>query len=177
MAILNLMTFFPRASTAVSSSRIPFSASPKGELAIRRDRKKQANINAKERSEKNPVYYVQYAHARISSILRKASSLKLSFRNFLKLSFRLEPKERALIFELLKFPDLVSEISQNYAVHHLPQYAMGLADRFHSFYDECRVIDESNLELTAARLELVKAVKIVLAEVLRLMGISAPDKM
>ena len=63
------------------------------------------------------------------------------------------------------------------AVHHLSQYAIDLADKFHSFYNECRVIDEANLELTAARLELVKAVQIVLAEVLRLMGISAPEKM
>ncbi|MFH0930166.1 MAG: DALR anticodon-binding domain-containing protein, partial [Candidatus Moraniibacteriota bacterium] len=52
-----------------------------------------------------------------------------------------------------------------------------LADKFHSFYNDCKVIDESNLEQTAARLELVKAVKIVLAETLRLMGISAPNKM
>jgi arginyl-tRNA synthetase len=130
---------------------------------------------AKERSEKNPVYYVQYAHARISSILRKAEELKLSFST-LKLSFSSE-KERTLIFELLKFPDLIEEISQNYAVHYLPQYAIGLADKFHSFYDECRVIDENNLELTAARLEIVKAVRIVLAETLRLMEISAPEKM
>jgi len=130
---------------------------------------------AKEKSEKNPVYYVQYAHARISSILRKAESLNLTFnvRSVLTLNVR----ERALVFELLKFPDLVEEISQNYAIHYLPQYAMRLADKFHSFYDECRVIDEENLELTAQRLEIVKAVKIVLAEVLRLMGISAPEKM
>lgn len=133
---------------------------------------------AKERSEKNPVYYVQYAHARIASILRKAKDL------FPRPNLGEAPrfglgnvKERALIFELLKFPDLVEEISQNYAVHYLPQYAMGLADKFHSFYDECRVIDENNLELTAVRLELMKAVQIVLAETLRLMGISAPEKM
>ena len=134
---------------------------------------------AKEKSEKNPVYYVQYAHARISSILRKAEELrlKLNFSQRLKLSFRQYTSERALVFELVKFPDLVEEISQNYAVHHLPQYAIGLADKFHNFYEDCRVIDENNLELTAQRLELIKAVKIVLAETLRLMGISAPDKM
>ena len=86
-------------------------------------------------------------------------------------------KERALIFELLKFPDLVEDISKNYAVHYLPQYAIGLADKFHSFYNDCKVIDENNLEQMVARLELVKAVQIVLAETLRLMGITAPDKM
>jgi arginyl-tRNA synthetase len=137
---------------------------------------------AKERSEKNPVYYVQYAHARISSILRKAgesirgeTSVKSDLRSHLELP--MHPKERVLVFELLKFPDLVGEISKSYAVHHLPQYAIGLADKLHSFYDSCRVIDESNPELTAARLELVKAAQIVLAETLRLMGVSAPDKM
>jgi arginyl-tRNA synthetase len=128
---------------------------------------------AKERSEKNPVYYVQYAHARIASILRKAEDLILELNS----RKEIHAKERALIFELLKFPDLVEEISQNYAVHYLSQYAMGLADKFHSFYSECRVIDEKNLELTAARLELVKAVRIVLAETLKLMGISAPQRM
>ena len=130
---------------------------------------------AKERSEKNPVYYVQYAHARISSILRKVGKIKQD--EITKTELLTHPKERALIFELLKFPDLVSEISESYEVHHLPRYAMDIADKFHSFYDECRVIDENNLELTAARLELVKAVKIVLAEVLRLMGVSAPQRM
>jgi arginyl-tRNA synthetase len=133
---------------------------------------------AKERSEKNPVYYVQYAHARIASILRKASLLRSNLSEPpLRFDLSLHAKERILIFELLKFPDLACEISKNYAVHYLPQYAIGLADKFHSFYADCKVIDEENLKLTAARLELVKAVQIVLAEVLRLMGISAPDKM
>ena len=75
------------------------------------------------------------------------------------------------------FVKLIEEISKNFEVHHLPKYAIDLADRFHSFYAECRVIDETKPELTAARLELARAVQIVLAEVLRLMGISAPNKM
>jgi len=134
---------------------------------------------AKERSEKNPVYYVQYAHARICSILRKAEGILPIFniRNVPTFNVRIHAKEYALMFELLKFPDLVEEIAGSYEVHHLSRYAMDVADKFHSFYDECRVIDEDNLELTAARLELIKAVKIVLAEVLRLMGVSAPEKM
>jgi arginyl-tRNA synthetase len=134
---------------------------------------------AKEKSEKNPVYYVQYAHARIASILEKAESIGMEIQSPKgRLDLHaIHAKERALIFELLKFPDLVEDISKNYAVHYLPQYAIGLADKFHSFYNDCKVIDEENLEQTAARLELVKAVQIVLAETLRLMGISAPDKM
>ena len=140
---------------------------------------------AKEKSEKNPVYYVQYAHARIASILsrfarsgiagRKAEGVNVISKPGGDLTLHL--KERSLIFEILKFPDLVEEISKNYAVHYLPQYAIGLADKFHSFYADCKVIDKTNPELTAARLEMAKAVRIVLAEVLRLMGISAPDKM
>jgi arginyl-tRNA synthetase len=124
--------------------------------------------------------YVQYAHARIASILQKASLLRLSLSGGslrLSLSNVSNKRERALIFELLKFPDLIEEISRNFEVHHLSKYATDLADKFHSFYNDCKVIDETNPELTAARLELVKAVQIVLAEVLRLMGISAPDKM
>jgi arginyl-tRNA synthetase len=131
---------------------------------------------AKERSEKNPVYYVQYAHARISSIFEKAKEVKIN-KVAGSVGLLRHPKERALILELLRFPDLIEEITQNYAVHYLPQYAMSIADKFHSFYSECRVIDESNLELTVQRLELAKAAQIVLAEVLRLMGISAPQRM
>lgn len=130
---------------------------------------------AKEKNEKNPVYYAQYAHARIASILRNAKNIRQ--KSLPKVAGNINAKEKSLIFELLKFPDLISEISQNYAVHHLPQYAIALADRFHNFYEECRVIDEKNLEMTAWRLEIVKAVKIVLAETLSLMGISSPDKM
>jgi arginyl-tRNA synthetase len=138
---------------------------------------------ARERSEKNPVYYVQYAHARISSILQKSqikrgsTSLDLNDQKRSNLDLLTHEKELSLIKELNKFPELIEEIAENYEVHKLPHYAIGLADKFHSFYDQCRVIDEANPELSSARLELVKAVRIVLAETLRLMGINAPDKM
>ncbi|KKP97799.1 MAG: Arginine-tRNA ligase [Candidatus Moranbacteria bacterium GW2011_GWD2_36_12] len=71
----------------------------------------------------------------------------------------------------------MEEISESYEVHKLPQYAMKLADKFHSFYDACKVIDENNEELTIARLSLINAVRIVLAEVLELIGVGAPSKM
>ncbi|HUD09017.1 MAG TPA: arginine--tRNA ligase [Candidatus Saccharimonadales bacterium] len=138
------------------------------------------DINESVKIEGTTGPYVQYAHARIASILQKASLLRLSLSGGslrLSLSNVSNKRERALIFELLKFPDLIEEISRNFEVHHLSKYATDLADKFHSFYNDCKVIDETNPELTAARLELVKAVQIVLAEVLRLMGISAPDKM
>jgi arginyl-tRNA synthetase len=128
---------------------------------------------AKERSSKNPVYYVQYAHARTCSILEKANEEVLN-ANF---ELLIHEKELSLIKELNKFPQLVEEISLTYEVHKFPQYAMRLADKFHSFYDACRVIDEDDVELTKARLSLVNAVRIVLADTLNLIGVSAPEKM
>lgn len=130
---------------------------------------------AKERSEKNPVFYVQYAYARIASIKNKAESI--TQKEDPDFSLLKHEKELSLLKELDKFPELVEELAGSYEVHKLPQYAIKLADKFHSFYNACRVIDEENSELTSARLELVKAVKIVLGETLRLIGVSAPEKM
>ncbi|MEI7890800.1 MAG: arginine--tRNA ligase [bacterium] len=139
---------------------------------------------AKERSAKNPVFYVQYAHARISSILEKFqisnSKSQINFNSKIqndKLALLAHEKELSLIKELNKFPELVEEISKSYEVHRFPQYAMRLADKFHSFYDACRVIDEQDLELTRARLSLINAVRIVLSETLALIGVDAPEKM
>jgi len=132
---------------------------------------------AEEKSQKNPVFYVQYAHARICSILNKVKSEKLKVKSEADLSILTKEKELSLMKELNKFPELVEEISGSHEVHKLPHYAIKLADKFHSFYDECRVIDESNPKLSGARLNLVNAVRIVLAETLRLIGVGAPDKM
>jgi len=134
---------------------------------------------AKERSEKNPVYYIQYAHARISSIIAKHKTWNAKYKTNKKIDFSLltQKKEVILMRELNKFPELVEEIAQTYNVHKLPYYAIKLADKFHSFYNDIKVLDEEKPALSEARLELVKAVKIVLAEVLRLMGVSAPENM
>ncbi len=129
---------------------------------------------AKERSEKNPVYYVQYAHARICSILRKAGNPQ--FGNGVT-QWLAHEKELGLMRELNKFPELIEEISKSYEVHKLPHYAIKLADKFHSFYQEVRVIDAEKPEIMKARLILANAVKIVLGETLRLIGVSAPEKM
>lgn len=134
---------------------------------------------AKESSAKNPIFYVQYAHARICSILRKAKS-ELGVVNFESgdnLDKLNHLKELNLMRELNKFPKLIEEISQNYEVYRLPLYAVKIADKLHSFYDACLVIDKKNSELTQARLKLVNAVRIVLAETLRLIGVAAPEKM
>jgi arginyl-tRNA synthetase len=93
------------------------------------------------------------------------------------LSLLTHPKERILFRELLTFPELCEEVAETGAVHRLPQYAIRLSDRLHSFYADCRVMDGANPELSKARLSLVSAVRIVLAETLRLVGVSAPEKM
>lgn len=131
---------------------------------------------ALEQSQKNPVYYVQYAYARLSSILRRAEEEGNGGVQG-DLTLLIHEKERELIRELMFFPELVETVAQDFSVHRLPQYAMKLADKFHSFYDACRVIDVEQSELTQARLQLVRATRIVLAETLALMGIHAPEKM
>jgi len=126
---------------------------------------------AKQRSQKNPVYYIQYAHARISSILRKTKAAGGKNLELLK-----EREELNLIRKLAEYPELLVEIAVNYEVHRLPRYALELAREFHNFYEKERVITEDK-NLTSARLGLVTATKIVLANALNLMGIKAPDKM
>ncbi|NQV12689.1 MAG: arginine--tRNA ligase [Parcubacteria group bacterium] len=127
---------------------------------------------AKEESSKNPVYYVQYAHARIASILRKEDNKD----NAADYGLLVDPKELDLIRELDKWPELVADIAQNYEVHRLPYYAMELASKFHSFYKECKVLGEDK-ELTLARLTLIIATKKVLKNVLDTIGVDAPEKM
>jgi arginyl-tRNA synthetase len=131
---------------------------------------------AEERSEKNPVFYVQYAHARLVSIARKAVEGGLAPLPE-QLALLTHPKERALIRELMAFPELVERMAADTVVHPLPQYAIRLADRLHSFYAECQVIDGAERERSGARLALIAATKTVLGETLRLMGIAAPDHM
>jgi arginyl-tRNA synthetase len=135
---------------------------------------------AEEKSQKNPVFYVQYAHARICSILRKAEETRNKMQDMNNgeyLDLLVHEKELSLIKELNRFPELVEEIGKTYEVHKLPYYAIKLADKFHSFYNACKVIDEENLGLTKARIRLITAVRIVLGETLNLIGVEAPEKM
>ncbi|MEA2006986.1 MAG: arginine--tRNA ligase [Patescibacteria group bacterium] len=128
---------------------------------------------AKEKSDKNPVFYVQYAHARICSILSKTDMVT----DDANMGLLEHPKELALIRRLSRLPELVEDVARSYEVHRFPYYAMALADSFHSFYHECKVLDEKNEDMTKARLRLVQGTKIVLAETMRLMGVDAPEKM
>jgi arginyl-tRNA synthetase len=132
---------------------------------------------AREHSEKNPVFYVKYAHARLCGILEKAN---IPTSSKINLDLLNHEKEIDLIKELIKLPELLIAIAadRTYPVHHLTFYARSLAQKFHAFYDACKVIDEKNKELTGARLALVRASKIVLSVVMEdLIGIEAPEKM
>jgi arginyl-tRNA synthetase len=134
---------------------------------------------AKQQSAENPVYYVQYAHARIAGILNHARESALGGPGAEGGDTRLltHPAELALIRKMLVLPELVESIARALEPHHLPHYAQDLATAFHDFYEKCRVVDDDNLELSKARLKLVAAAKLVLATTLGLMGMSAPDRM
>jgi len=128
---------------------------------------------AKRASAENPVYYVQYAHARIASILRRAQGIDFRDGDVRLLA---HPSELALIRKMLQLPEVVASAAEALAPHTLPFYAQELATVFHAFYRDCRVVSD-DLPLTKARLKLVAACKLALANTLTLMGVSAPEEM
>jgi len=130
---------------------------------------------AKKQSSDNPVYYVQYAHARIASILRLAQERGVDNLDGDVSLLTTEP-ELTLIRKMLLLPEIVETIALTLEPHHLTYYAQDLATVFHAFYKNCRVVTD-DAALTGARLKLVKAAKIVLGRTLNLMGMNAPDKM
>lgn len=130
---------------------------------------------AKKESAENPVYYVQYAHARIASILRLAQERNIDYSRGDVGLLTSEP-ELALVRKLLLLPELVETVVRTLEPHHLPYYAQDLATAFHSFYKLCRVVSDDEA-MTAARLKLVAATKIILAKTLHLMGMTAPERM
>ena len=130
---------------------------------------------AKKESADNPVYYVQYAHARIASILRLAQEQKIDCAPG-DVRLLTHEAELDLIRKMVLLPEIIELVAQKQEPHHLPYFAQDLATSFHAFYKQCRVVSE-NKELTCARLKLVKATQIILAKTLGLMGMSAPEQM
>jgi arginyl-tRNA synthetase len=130
---------------------------------------------AKRQSADNPVYYVQYAHARIASILDLAKQREIECSQGDVSLLTTEP-ELTLIRRLILLPEIVEQVAVTLEPHHLPYYAQDLATVFHSFYKQCRVVSNDEA-LTKARLKLVTATQIALAKVLHLMGMTAPEKM
>ena len=131
---------------------------------------------AKRQSADNPVYYVQYAHARIASILRHAQEQAVVIEEAPDTGLLTDEAELTLLRVLSRLPEVVDEVARTLEPHQLPYYAQELATAFHAFYKQCRVLTDDT-RLTQARLSLVNATKIVLARTLALMGVSAPDHM
>ena len=130
---------------------------------------------AKKESADNPVYYVQYAHARIASILRLAQEQQIDSSPG-DVGLLTHEAELDLIRKMVLLPEIIELVAQKQEPHHLPYFAQDLATSFHAFYKQCRVVSE-NKELTCARLKLVKATQIILAKTLSLMGMKAPERM
>ncbi|HKW78353.1 MAG TPA: arginine--tRNA ligase, partial [Candidatus Limnocylindria bacterium] len=131
---------------------------------------------AVQQSNDNPVYYVQYAHARIASIFRTAGERGLT-ADGADVQLLAAPGERALIRLSQKLPELLTEIAAHRGVHLLTVFALELAGAFHGFYRDHRVVDDANVPLSKARLRLMQATQVTLRQTLRLLGVSAPDTM
>ncbi|MCH8826868.1 MAG: arginine--tRNA ligase [Chloroflexi bacterium] len=130
---------------------------------------------AKKESQENPVYYVQYAHARIASILRLAEERSIDFSQG-DVTLLTHEAELSLIRKMLELPELIVMIARTLEPHHLPHYSSELAAAFHWFYQNCRVVssEDGDEAITRARLKLVDAARIALARCLSLMIMDAP---
>lgn len=128
---------------------------------------------AKKKSNENPVYYAQYAHARMCSIQKQAKDIELA-ASFEDLT---NEKEIELMKTLQEFNKVIIESARTRQVHKVCHYIQNLASKFHSFYNACKVIDRDNLALSSQRLALVKATQIVLANALETIGVEAVESM
>ncbi|MCB5236302.1 arginine--tRNA ligase [Niallia alba] len=128
-------------------------------------------------SNENPVYYAQYAHARISSILRQGKEQGIELGDELNAALITAEKEFDLLKKLGEFPQAVGEAALKRMPHRITNYIYDLASTFHSFYNAEKVLDVDNLERTKARLALIQATQITLRNALALIGVSAPEKM
>lgn len=145
-------------------------------------RSMQSHLNfdlklARTQSEENPVYYNQYAHARICSIIRKGEESGIRFEDGQSFDQLTEASEMALIKKLMEFPKTVLKCGTDYETHLLTGYLSDVSTAFHRFYTECHVISPEAPEITQARLGLCLATKTVLANGFRILGVSAPEKM
>ena len=133
---------------------------------------------ATEKSNENPVYYIQYAHARISSIARQLAEAGIEAvpTSELKLDTLVAPEELALIKKMGEYPDLLARAARERAVHSVATYAYELAGLFHSFYNQCRILGVDK-DVQQARIALVKAVGHTIRHALGILGVSAPERM
>jgi len=133
---------------------------------------------AKSRSNDNPVYYIQYAYARIASVFRQLEEIGSSIdrQDAVNMELLTTPYELDLIKKMGEFPDEVASAAQERAPHRIARYAHELAGLFHSFYNQCRIIGVDT-ELQTARIALITAVQITIRQTLKILGVSAPEKM
>ncbi len=131
---------------------------------------------AKSQSNDNPVYYVQYAHARICTMLKQAAEKGIQPTDY-DASLLQSEKAEDLLKQLGDFTQVVADAASNRTPHRVTQYIFDLASALHSFYNAEKVINEDDIEATKARLALMEAVKITLANGLRLIGVHAPESM
>jgi len=133
---------------------------------------------AKRQSFDNPVYYVQYAHARCCSILRQAKEKGIDLRELDNANLKLlsDEKEKEILNLLMRYPEKLEDIARTFEIQLLPYYLIDLSKAFHAFYDSCRVLSEDK-ELTLARLSLVDCVRLIINDGLSILGVSAPEKM
>lgn len=131
---------------------------------------------AKQHAQSNPVYYVQYAHARISSIFREGDEKGEGLKGTPDVSLLTHPAERELIRRLIDLEDTIITCARNREPHLLVEYAKDVAAHFHNYYHKCRVLSE-NIELSQARLALADATRIVIRNVLELLKVDAPERM
>ncbi|KQL51140.1 arginine--tRNA ligase [Heyndrickxia shackletonii] len=128
-------------------------------------------------SNENPVYYAQYAHARICSILRQGEELGFSVNEKADVKLIQAEKEIDLLKKMGDFPSAIAEAAEKRIPHRITNYINDLAQAFHSFYNAEKVLDKENEELTNARLALIKSVQITMKNALALIGVSAPERM
>ena len=131
---------------------------------------------AADQSEKNPVYYIQYAHARISNIINNGKVNNLSINGKFDTSLLINKSEISLIKSLNDFPEVMVKVLDNLDPQIIATYLHNIASEFHKFYAKCRVMTD-DIELTKSRLHLVKSVKVVLGNGLKILGIKAPERM
>lgn len=131
---------------------------------------------AKQQSDENPVYYLQYAHARICSLMRKAEEEGAKVGGEDVFGLLNDEHELALIKELLQLPEVIDYCAGTFEIHRLAEFLQSVATAFHKFYHNCRVVSDDK-QLTSARLSLCKATRAVLRNGFIVLGISAPEKM
>ena len=131
---------------------------------------------AKDQSEKNPVFYLQYAYARICNIIKQANKEKLNRNKSNDLTLLEHENEVIMLKHMVRFPEIIDIAYENLEPQYIANYLQQLASFFHKFYSHCKVITD-DADLTNARIQLIKAVKIILSNGFNILGISSPERM